>query len=158
MLRFTQKWEIWSKNLLSGEYRYSMDAKGRVSIPFRCRDELDSVVVVSKGIGEKCLYVFAQSEWKKLEEKIGSFPISDAKARVVTRFFAGGASECEIDKQGRIMVPSYLREYAFLEKDVVLIGAVNRIEIWDAEMWHKQLGDDEGYYANIEADMRELGI
>lgn len=144
--------------MLSGEYRHSMDAKGRVSVPFRCREELGSVVVVSKGIGEKCLYAFAGNEWNKILEKINSFPISDSKARKVSRFFAGGASECEIDKQGRIMVPAYLREYADLGKNVVLIGAVNRMEIWDAELWSKQLGEGGEYYANIEADMRELGI
>lgn len=144
--------------LLSGEYRYSVDVKGRVSIPFRNRDEMGSFVVVSKGIGEKCLYVFPEHEWKKIEDKISSFPISDAKAREVARFFAGGACECEIDKQGRIMLPAYLRNYANIQKDVVLIGAVTRLEIWDTEIWDEKLGADEEYFANIEEDMKDLGI
>lgn len=144
--------------LLSGEYRYSVDVKGRVSIPFRNRDEMGAFVVVSKGIGEKCLYVFPECEWKKIEEKLSSFPISDAKARAVARFFAGGACECEIDKQGRIIIPAYLRNYANIQKDVVLIGAVTRLEIWNSDIWNEKLGENEEYFADIEEDMKELGI
>ncbi|MBQ1465631.1 MAG: division/cell wall cluster transcriptional repressor MraZ [Eubacteriaceae bacterium] len=144
--------------MLGGEFRHALDAKGRVSVPFRFRNEMGDVVVVSKGIGEKCLYIFPMSEWKKIEDKISGLPISDARAREVTRFFAGGSSEIEIDKQGRIMLPQYLRDYACLGKDVVIIGAVNRAEIWDTAVWEAQLGSNGEYYANIEEDMKELGI
>ena len=144
--------------MLGGEFRHALDAKGRVSVPFRFRNEMGDVVVVSKGIGEKCLYIFPMSEWKKIEDKISGLPISDERAREVTRFFAGGSSEIEIDKQGRIMLPQYLRDYASLGKDVVIIGAVNRAEIWDVSVWDDKLGENGGYYANIEADMKALGI
>jgi len=144
--------------MLGGEYRHSLDAKGRVSVPYRFRDEMGDIVVVSKGIGEKCLYVFPMNEWKKIEEILSGLPISDARAREVTRFFAGGSSEIELDKQGRVMLPQYLRDYAGLDKDVVIIGAVNRAEIWDERVWDEKLSENGGYYANIEEDMKAMGI
>lgn len=144
--------------MFGGEYRHSLDAKGRISVPFRFRDEMGGVVVVSKGIGEKCLYIFTMEEWKKIEEKISGFPLSDERARRVTRYLIGGSSEIEIDKQGRIMLPQYLRDYAGLTKDAVVIGAGSRAEIWDADAWQNMLGDDESYYADIQNDMKELGI
>ncbi|MBO4359369.1 MAG: division/cell wall cluster transcriptional repressor MraZ [Eubacteriaceae bacterium] len=135
-----------------------MDGKGRVSVPFRFRNEMGDVVVVSKGIGEKCLFIFPMPEWKKIEDKIRVLPISDAKAREVTRFFAGGSSEIEIDKQGRIMLPQYLRDYAGLDREVVIVGLVNRAEIWDVNVWNEKIGTNSEYYSNIEQDMKDLGI
>ena len=144
--------------MLGGEFRHSMDGKGRVSVPFRFRNEMGDVVVVSKGIGEKCLFIFPMPEWKKIEDKIRVLPISDAKAREVTRFFAGGSSEIEIDKQGRIMLPQYLRDYAGLDREVVIVGLVNRAEIWDVNVWNEKIGTNSEYYSNIEQDMKDLGI
>ena len=143
--------------MLGGEYRHTIDAKGRVSIPAKFRNDLGNVFVISKGIGENCLFIFTLHEWRRLEEKIKKLPLTDKKARRFSRYLIGGSSECEIDKQGRVMLPQYLREYASLKKDAVLVGLSTRVEIWDAEEWD-EYNDFSAQDSGIEDDMESLGI
>ena len=142
--------------MLGGEYRHTLDPKGRVSIPAKFRNELGNVFVVSKGIGEKCLFIFTLEEWQKIENKIRSLPLSDKNARQFTRYFVGGASECELDKQGRILLPAVLREFAGLEKEVVSVGVLKRIEIWDKNRWQDTNTYDD--MDEVAEHMAELGL
>jgi MraZ protein len=123
--------------MLIGEYQHSLDPKGRVFMAARFRDELGEHFIVTKGL-DNCLFIYSLEEWKRLEEKIRALPLS--KARNLQRFFFAGASELEADKQGRVLIPANLREYAFLEKDVMIIGASNRVEIWDRQRWNDLCG------------------
>ena len=137
-----------------GEYSHTIDAKGRLIVPSKFREQLGDEFVVTKGL-DGCLFVYENSEWKSFEEKLHALPLTNANARKLTRFFLAGATVCEVDKQGRILIPAVLREFAGLEKDVVLAGAGNRIEVWSSEKW-AAANDDE----NIEeiCDMEGLGI
>ncbi|MFA0815642.1 MAG: division/cell wall cluster transcriptional repressor MraZ [Anaerofustis sp.] len=143
--------------MLGGEYRHAIDEKGRVSIPVKFRNDLGNVFVISKGIGEDCLFVFTLLEWRRLEEKIRKLPLTDKKARRFSRYLVGGATECEVDKQGRAMIPQYLRDYAGLKKEVVLVGLTTRVEIWDAQQWDEYNNPDNHEFG-IEDDMESLGI
>ena len=129
--------------MFMGEYNHTVDAKGRLIIPSRFREELKNEFIVTKGL-DGCLFVFSQNEWNNFEEKLKSLPLSDKNARNFVRFFLSGATECEFDKQGRILVPASLRKYADLQKDVVLTGMDTRIELWSAEKWDVESDlDDE---------------
>lgn len=120
-----------------GEYRHNMDAKGRLAIPFRMRSELERGAVVTRGV-DTCLTIYTREEWDKLAEKIAALPMSDPKARRFSRFFLAGAAEVEFDKQGRILLPAYLREYAGITNATVVAGVYNRIELWSESQWNKQ--------------------
>lgn len=118
--------------MLIGEYQHSIDPKGRVIVPARFREDLGDGFFVTKGL-DGCLFVLSPKEWSKLEARIGAMPIS--KARGLQRFFFSGAVEAQPDRQGRILLPQPLRDYAGLTKDVTFIGASNRAEIWDTDRW-----------------------
>ena len=118
----------------TGESVHTLDAKGRLIIPARFRELLGEEFTVTRGL-DGCLFAYPQEEWKAFAAKLRTLPLMDEGARRLTRFFAAGATPCELDKQGRILVPATLREFAHLEKDVVLAGMVNRVEIWDKERW-----------------------
>ena len=113
-----------------GEYSHTIDAKGRLIVPSKFREQLGDEFVVTKGL-DGCLFVYENSEWKSFEEKLHALPLTNANARKFSRFFLAGACACEVDRQGRILIPSVLREFAKLEKDVVLVGVGSRIEIWN---------------------------
>ena len=119
--------------MLMGQYEHNLDAKGRINFPARMREELGDRFVITKGLDD-CIAVYGMEEWNRLGEKIKSQPI--AKARNLQRFFFSGAAEVEPDKQGRILLPQHLREHAGLEKDVTVIGASSRAEIWDSARWN----------------------
>ena len=130
--------------MFMGEFQHSIDPKGRLIVPVKYRDELGDIFVVTKGL-DNCLFVYPMAEWKNMEEKLRALPFTQADARTFSRFFFSGAAECEIDKQGRILLPPPLRAYAKLDKDVVLIGVSTRVEIWDKEAWElysAQAGQD----------------
>lgn len=131
-----------------GEYHHTIDHKGRLIIPAKFREGLGSPFMVTRGL-DNCLFVYSMEEWKTIEEKLKALPFTRADARAFTRFFFSGAMECELDKQGRIMLPANLREYAKLEKECVVIGVSNRVEIWSKGMW-------EAYYAQSEASFNEI--
>jgi len=143
--------------LFIGEYEHSVDAKGRLIMPAKLREEIGDKFVVTKGL-DGCLFAYSQTEWTAFEEKLKSLPISNKNARDFTRFFLSGAIECEIDKQGRFLITSNLREFAGLEKDVVIIGVNTRIEIWSKDKWKKYSSDENVNVDEIAENMTMLGI
>ena len=120
--------------MFMSEYYHAIDTKGRLSIPSRFREELGEEFVVTRGL-DGCLFVYPNETWAEFEQKLRQLPLTDKNARQFTRFFVAGATTCEVDKQGRILLAQSLREFAGLEKEVVLAGNINRIEIWDKEKW-----------------------
>jgi len=118
--------------MLIGEYQHNIDPKGRVIVPAKFREDLGERFYITKGL-DGCLFVLSGVEWERLQEKIRQMPIS--KARGLQRFFFSGAAEVEPDKQGRVLIPQQLRDYAQIQKDVAVIGASSRAEIWDAARW-----------------------
>lgn len=120
--------------MFMGEYNHSIDSKGRVTIPAKFRDQLGESFVVTKGL-DGCLWVFASAEWESFSEKLKGLPVANKDARKFSRFFLAGATELGTDKMGRILLPQVLRDYAKLEKDVVLVGTGSRVEIWDRQAW-----------------------
>lgn len=123
-----------------GEYRHNVDTKGRLAIPFRMRSELERGAIVTRGV-DTCLTVYTREEWDMLAAKIAALPMSDPKARRFSRFFLAGAAEVEFDKQGRILLPAHLREYAGISNAVVVAGVYNKIELWNEAAWEKQSAD-----------------
>ena len=140
-----------------GEYQHSLDNKGRIIIPSKFREDLGDVFIMTKGL-DNCLFVYPKNEWKVLEDKLKLLPLTRKDARAFVRFFFAGATECELDKQGRILIPSNLREHGKLEKDAVIIGVSNRVEVWSKEEWQLYNDDDDLSYENIAEKMAELGI
>lgn len=143
--------------MFMGEYQHSLDTKGRLIIPAKFREELGDGAVVTRGL-DNCLFLFPQPEWKLLEEKLKTLPLTKSDARQFVRFFFSGAAECDQDKQGRIMLPAYLRTYSEIEKDVVVIGVSNRIEIWSQARWTAYMEQAETSYESIAENIVELGI
>ena len=141
--------------MLIGEYEHTLDAKGRVSMPAKLRRDMGEAFIVTKGL-DGCLFAFSQEEWMNFETKLKSLPLSDKNARNFVRFFLAGATECELDKQGRFLIPANLRKEANLEKEAVIIGVGTRLEIWNKETW---LAKDEEISADeIAENMTMLGI
>ena len=141
--------------MFMGEYSHSIDTKGRLIIPTRFREILGDEFVVTRGL-DGCLFVYPNSDWKNLEEKLRTLPLTNSNARKLTRFFLAGATICELDKQGRILLPQTLREFAHLEKDVILTGISNRIEICDKELWTKNINFDD--IDEITNEMSDIGL
>lgn len=121
--------------MLMGEYLHTIDNKGRLILPAKFREELGEQFIVTKGL-DNCLFVYAQAEWAILEGKLKQLPLAKPEARAFVRFFFSGAAELECDKQGRVLIPPTLRDHAQLDKDVVVIGVSNRIEIWSKPVWN----------------------
>ena len=140
--------------MLIGEYQHSLDTKGRVNFPAKLREDLGESFILSKGLGDECLFVYSEEEWNKLTEKLNSLPLS--KARALQRFLFAGATQVQPDKQGRIIIPGILRECAALEKDVIFLGMMNRVEIWDKSRLEAEEELEEN--AGVEEAMDELGI
>lgn len=143
--------------MFMGEYQHNMDSKGRVIVPARFRDELGPNFVATRGL-DNCLFVYPMHEWTNLEKKLTTLPITSKNARTFVRFFFSGATECELDKQGRISIPANLRDYAGFQKEVVIIGLANRIEFWARERWDPYLDNAADSYEEIASAMEELGI
>ena len=141
--------------MFMGEYSHSIDAKGRLIIPSRFRDELGDDFVLTKGL-DGCLSIYPQNEWEAFEQKLRALPLTSKNARTFTRFFVASAAPCELDKQGRILVPQTLREFAGLEKDVILAGNLSRVEVWSKEKWSENCNYDD--MDSIAADMENMGI
>ena len=143
--------------MLIGEYEHSLDSKGRIIMPAKLRQDMGEKLIVTKGL-DGCLFAFSQSEWLNFETKLKALPLSDKNARNFVRFFLSGATECEIDKQGRFLISSNLREFADLQKEVVIIGVLDKIEIWSKEKWLKY-SEEENLAADYIAERIEnLGI
>lgn len=143
--------------MFMGEYLHSLDSKGRLIIPSKFREELGEKFVMTRGL-DGCLFVYPMSEWSILEGKLKALPLTKADARAFVRFFFSGATECETDKQGRIIIPANLRAYAKIEKEVVVIGVSNRVEIWSSELWNSFMESAESSYEKIAENIVALGI
>ena len=141
--------------MFMGEYNHTIDAKGRLIIPAKFREVLGDEFVVTKGM-DGCLFVFDKSEWQTFAEKLRSLPMIDKEVRQFTRFFLAGAASVEVDKQGRILLPSVLRDFAGITKDTVLIGVGSRIEIWSKDRWEGTVTYQD--MDEISIHMVELGI
>ena len=144
-------------HMFIGEYSHTIDDKGRLAIPVKFRTELKKGAVVTRGI-DNCLFVYTKAEWSKLAEKLATLPISQANSRAFARLMLAGASELEPDKQGRALVPEYLRKFASLGKNVVVAGLYNRLEIWDESKWSAYKNATESESTAIAERMAELGI
>lgn len=138
-----------------GEYNHTIDSKGRLIIPSKFREDLGQEFVMTKGL-DGCLFVFPIKEWEAFEEKLRSLPLIDKNARKFSRFFLAGAAACELDKQGRTLVPGTLREFAGMDKEVVLTGMLDRIEIWSKDKWNENNSYED--MDDIALSMQELGL
>ncbi|WP_010270147.1 division/cell wall cluster transcriptional repressor MraZ [Paenibacillus senegalensis] len=134
--------------MFMGEYQHSVDEKGRMIIPAKFREALGPSFVVTRGL-DNCLFVYPMQEWTVLEGKLKSLPLMKSDARAFTRFFFSGATECELDKQGRVNLPNTLVEYAKLKKECVVLGVSNRVEIWSKDLW-------ESYFQQSEDSFNEI--
>lgn len=141
--------------MFMGEYSHTIDAKGRLIVPSKFRELLGNEFVVTKGL-DGCLFVYPNEEWNSIEEKFRNIPLTTKDARKFSRFFFAGAAVCEVDKQGRILLPQVLRDFADLQKDIVLVGVLSRIEIWSKERWQDANTYDD--MDEIAEHMAELGL
>lgn len=143
--------------MLIGEYEHSLDAKGRLIMPSKLRDDMGEKFVITKGL-DGCLFGFSQSEWENFETKLKALPLTNKNARDFVRFFLSGAMECELDKQGRFLIPNNLRTVAGLEKEVITVGVGTRIEIWNKEKWTNYNSEENISADDIAENMEMLGI
>ena len=140
-----------------GEHQHTIDAKGRVVLPSRFRDNLVDGCFITKG-QERCLFVFTPKQWDQEVERIRSLPRTDRRLRNYSRVFFAGALDQKPDKQGRIQIPATLRDYAGLQKEVFVVGVGERVEIWDSAKWQEITADADSEYADIEEALSEHGI
>ncbi len=140
-----------------GEYTYKIDNKKRLAIPSKFRKSLKKKAVITRGL-DRCLFLFSMEEWKKIAEKISTLPFGQYDNRGFSRVMLSGAMEVEFDSLGRILVPDYLKEYASLEKETVVAGLYNRIEIWDRNSWEKYKEKTEDELGNIAERLKDFGV
>jgi MraZ protein len=143
--------------MLLGEYKHSLDVKGRMAIPAKFRDTLSAGAIITRGIDD-CLFVFANAEWEELAKKLVALPLAQANSRAFVRLMLAGATDVSLDAQGRILIPDYLRKYAGLKKETIVAGLYNRIEVWDAEAWQAYRVKTESSSEEIAEKLGELGI
>ena len=143
--------------MLLGEFKHSIDAKGRLIVPAKFRGDLGERFIVTRGL-DGCLFGYSMAEWEKVEEKLRQLPIAKRDARKFTRFFYSAATECTIDKQGRINLPQTLIDHAELEKVCYLIGVSDRFEIWSEDNWNDFTEEAEGTFEDIAEDMTDFGF
>jgi MraZ protein len=150
---------IYIKNMVSfiGEYKYSIDQKGRLAVPAKFRKDLSGGAVLTRGL-DNCLFLFTQQEWEILMKKIVALPLSQANSRAFSRLMLAGAMELTLDSQGRILIPDYLRKYASLSKKTVMTGLFNRLEIWDENAWQSYQLKTEKESTDIAEKLSDLGI
>ena len=141
--------------MFMGEYSHTIDAKGRLIIPSKFREQLGEEFVLTKGL-DGCLSIYPNDEWAAFEEKLRALPLTNKNARTFSRFFVAGATSCELDKQGRALIPAKLREYAGLAKETVFVGVLSKIEIWSKERWNEN--DDYDNIDDIAEHMSEFGL
>ena len=149
------------KEMLQGTYRHAMDAKGRLFMPSKLRSDLGEGFIITRGLGTQ-LFVFSQADWKEFTDKLRALPMSDPGAQAFVRLFLSGAYECEVDKQGRFLIPQELRAYARIEKDTVITGLISRVEIWSEENWDRytaQYNDEASErFAEMLRSAQQFGI
>ncbi len=140
-----------------GEYNHTVDAKGRMNVPAKFREDLGERFYITKGL-DNCLFMFPESEWRVFEEKLKALPLTNRNARAFVRLFFAGATECTLDKQGRVNIPQPLRVHGQLEKEVIVIGVGTRVELWSESNWNAYNDPDNISYDDIAEQMAELGI
>lgn len=144
-----------------GQYQHTIDSKGRVSIPVRFRqvlsDRYEETLIVTTDF-DQCLVGYPVEEWRQIEEKTRALPMMQKEVKDFLRFFYSGAVECPLDRQGRVLIPSTLRQYATLSKDVVLIGMMSKIEFWGLRQWKEKEGQVNQNAERISAALAELGL
>lgn len=140
-----------------GEYHHTIDIKGRMIVPSKFREGLGETFVITRGL-DQCLFVYPMSEWNIIEEKLKALPLTKKDARAFTRFFFSGATECEIDKQGRVNIATPLLQYAKLEKECVVIGVSNRIELWSKSIWENYVAEQEDSFEEIAENMIDFDL
>lgn len=140
-----------------GEYHHSLDSKGRVALPVKFRRELGVGAIITKGL-DHCLFIFGIKEWEALAQKLNAMPFAKADVRAFARSLLAGAMDVQPDKQGRILIPDYLRTYSNLKKQIVVAGVYSRIEIWDTESWQQYKSKIESSGDEIAEKLGELGI
>lgn len=140
-----------------GEYHHALDDKGRIAIPKKYRTDFRKGAVVTRGI-DQCLFLFPQKAWEQLAAKLAALPLSQANPRAFSRLMLAGAMDTELDGQGRIILPEYLREYGKLQKQVVVAGLYSRLELWDESAWDQYKRQAESTSVDIAEQMRELGV
>ncbi|UOE92937.1 division/cell wall cluster transcriptional repressor MraZ [Alkalihalobacillus sp. LMS39] len=143
--------------MFMGEYRHNVDEKGRLIIPAKFRDGLGDSFVITRGL-DRCLFVYPQEEWKQLEAKLKTLPFTKKDARAFTRFFFSGATECELDKQGRVNIVSPLRDFAEIAKECVIIGVSNRVEIWSKGIWEEYFAESEDSFSEIAENIVDFDL
>jgi MraZ protein len=137
-----------------GQYSHNLDEKGRVAVPAKFRVQLKSAVV-TKGL-DNCLFLYPKKEWEKMAGDIAELPIDKSSNRAFSRAMLAGAAELEFDKQGRTILPEYLRKFAGLSKNVIIAGLYNRLEIWDEVKWNIYQSESEKNYNEIAEALRDI--
>jgi len=140
-----------------GEYKYLIDDKKRLAVPAKFRTGLGNKAVVTRGL-DQSLFLYPKKEWQVLAERLSNLPFSQSDARGLARIMLAGAMEVDIDKAGRILLPDYLKEYAELERETIVIGLYNRIEIWSKKLWDEYKNKTEKEVGNIAERLKELGV
>jgi MraZ protein len=140
-----------------GEYEHSVDAKGRLILPAKFREELGDTFIATRGL-EHCLFIYPLKEWAIQDQKLEKLSLFDAQARAFKRYTYIGAAELEVDKQGRVLIPQHLRQYAKLDKDVIVAGVSNRVEVWNKENWQQYNAETEANIESLAAKLIESGI
>ncbi|MGI6152884.1 MAG: division/cell wall cluster transcriptional repressor MraZ [Christensenellaceae bacterium] len=143
--------------MLFGTYSHNIDAKGRMAMPAKLREELGDKFIVTKGVG-KCLFVYSEEEWENFSNKLKDLPLSNAAAQSFARMLFANACECEPDKQGRILLPQRLRDFIGAVKEAVVTGVMNRAEIWSKDGWQAYCDNADEEYEQTMAQLAELGI
>ena len=142
--------------MFMGEFNHNVDAKGRAIVPSKFREELGERFIVTKGM-DGCLFLYTMPAWKEYVDKLSKLPTTNSNARRFVRIVTSGASECEPDGNGRIMIPANLRVFAGITKEIVTIGANDRVEIWDKQRWNDYNGDGD-FDDDMISSMAEFGI
>ena len=143
-----------AREVLIGKFEHTIDAKGRINFPAKFREDMGDRFILTKGL-DNCIAVYSLEEWGRWEGKLRSLP--DSKSRQPKRFFFASATDVEPDKQGRILIPNHLRQRAKLEKEVVVAGIFNRVEIWNAQRW-AELEEEAFSSGSLEQAMEEMGL
>ena len=140
-----------------GEYKHSVDAKKRMALPKKFRKDLGKTVVITRGL-DQCLFVYPMKTWKELAEKLGTMPIGESHTRSFVRLMLAGATDTTMDAQGSVLVPEYLKEYENIDKDVVVAGLYNRLEVWNEERWETYKSSAEKNTEHIAEELGKLGV
>ena len=140
-----------------GEYQHSLDPKKRLALPSKFRKELGGKVVITRGL-DKCLFVYPLKTWKELAEKLGTLPMGESSTRSFVRLMLAGAIDSDVDSQGRILLPEYLKEYAGLDRSVIVAGLYNRLEVWAEDKWKSYRAKAEENTDEVAEQLGKLGI